>query len=160
MGLPYSKEIHAAFDQVTPLVAAGFEVLQTTKDIAILLAVIQVVTAITLVLILLALLGLLFSINEDLATERAHLVTPVMKWLASWVYKYGRIANWIIKISFTVGMVIAGWSIWQAMATGHNEPKLDEEQSEESKEDAPKDAEKDKKDAKDGKKEKCPMGIY
>lgn len=48
MGLPYSKQIHSAFDQVTPLVAAGFEVLRTTKNIAIFLACLQVFVALVL----------------------------------------------------------------------------------------------------------------
>ena len=41
MGLPYSKQINEAFDQVTPLVAEGFKVLETTKNISILLATMQ-----------------------------------------------------------------------------------------------------------------------
>jgi len=82
MGLPYSKQIHAAFDQVTPLVAAGFEVLQTTKNISILLAVIQVLTVVFLAMILTAMLGLLITMNPDMERERQELVTPIMKWLA------------------------------------------------------------------------------
>ena len=158
MGLPYSKQIHAAFDQVTPLVAAGFEVLQTTKNIAILLAVIQVITAITLLMILCALIALLFTVNEDLAEERAQLVTPAMKWLASWVFKYGRMANWIFRISFLVGAVIFAWWIWQGLIAGHEDPGAEGEESDESKEketeDSAKDDGKDKKDAKDEKAEK------
>jgi len=106
MGLPYSKQIRAAFDQVTPLVAAGFEVLQTTKDIAILLAVIQVITAIALIFILLALVALLFTVNPDLEEERAQLVTPFMKWLASWIFKYGRFAGYVVRIASAIGMVV------------------------------------------------------
>jgi hypothetical protein len=45
MGIPYSKQINIAFDQVAPLVAAGFVVLQTTRNITYLLAAIQVLTA-------------------------------------------------------------------------------------------------------------------
>lgn len=82
MGIPYSKQINAAFDQVTPLVAAGFEVLQTTKNISILLAVIQVLTVVFLALILVTLLGLLIAMNPDMEHERKELVTPVMKWMA------------------------------------------------------------------------------
>lgn len=66
MGIPYSRQINAAFDQVTPLVAAGFEVLRTTRDISILLAVIQVLTVIFLGLILVALVVLLYCVNPDL----------------------------------------------------------------------------------------------
>lgn len=51
MGIPYSKQINLAFDQVTPLVAAAFKVLQTTRNITYLLAAIQVLTAVFLGLI-------------------------------------------------------------------------------------------------------------
>lgn len=66
MGLPYSRQINAAFDQVTPLVAAGFKVLRTTRDISVLLAVIQVLTVILLSFILIALVLLVYSVNPDL----------------------------------------------------------------------------------------------
>ncbi|KAJ9617001.1 hypothetical protein H2200_000722 [Cladophialophora chaetospira] len=155
MGLPYSKQINAAFDQVTPLVQAGFEVLQTTKDIAVFLAVLQVVVAITLLLILLVLIALLFSVNPDLEKERAELVTPAMKWLASWVYKYGRVTSYVVRIGFAVGTVAFVWSMWQGLTTGHKDPPSEEEESDESKEKADEDASKDSgKDSKDTKDEK------
>jgi hypothetical protein len=66
MGIPYSRQINAAFEQVTPLVAAGFKVLRTTRDISILLAVIQVLTVVLLGLILLGLVALLYCVNPDL----------------------------------------------------------------------------------------------
>jgi len=66
MGIPYSRQINAAFEQVTPLVAAGFKVLRTTRDISILLAVIQVLTVILLGFILVALVLLLYCVNPDL----------------------------------------------------------------------------------------------
>jgi hypothetical protein len=66
MGIPYSRQINAAFEQVTPLVAAGFQVLRTTRDISILLAVIQVLTVFFLGLILVALFALLYCVNPDL----------------------------------------------------------------------------------------------
>lgn len=66
MGLPYSREINAAFEQVTPLVAAGFQVLRTTKNISILLAIIQVLTVLFLAMILFVLVLLLYSVNPDL----------------------------------------------------------------------------------------------
>lgn len=66
MGIPYSREINAAFEQVTPLVAAGFKVLRTMKDISILLAVIQVLTVLFLAMILFVLVLLLYSVNPDL----------------------------------------------------------------------------------------------
>ncbi len=87
---PYSREINAAFEQVTPLVAAGFEVLETTKNIAVALFVIQIITVVLLSLILLALVGLLFTINPDLEHERKLFVTPAMQWIASWsTSRYG-----------------------------------------------------------------------
>ena len=79
MGIPYSREINAAFSQVTPLVAAGYKVLRTTKNISILLAIIQVLTVFFLFLILVALLALLYSVNPDLEKEREQLVTPPLK---------------------------------------------------------------------------------
>lgn len=149
MGLPYSKQINAAFDQVTPLVAAGFEVLQTTKNIAILLAVIQIVVALTLILILLALLALLLSVNPDLSAEREQLVTPAMKWLASWVFKYGRITGWVIRFALVIGSVVLGWSVWQGLTTGHDDPKSgDGEEEEGSTDDKKDDASKDEKNGK------------
>jgi hypothetical protein len=66
MGIPYSRQINAAFEQVTPLVAAGYKVLQTTRDISILLAVIQVLTVVLLFGILLALVAVLYCVNPDL----------------------------------------------------------------------------------------------
>jgi hypothetical protein len=70
MGIPYSRQINAAFEQVTPLVAAGFKVLRTTRDISILLAVIQVLTVALLGLILLGLVALLYSVNPDLEVRK------------------------------------------------------------------------------------------
>ena len=91
MGIPYSKEINKAFDelnkaygQVTPLVEAAYEVLETTKNISLLLACIQVLTVILLALILLAMVGLLITMNPDLEEERREFVTPVARWLAGW----------------------------------------------------------------------------
>lgn len=66
MGIPYSREINAAFEQVTPLVAAGFEVLRTTKNISIILAIIQVLTVLFLGMILGALVVLIYVVNPDL----------------------------------------------------------------------------------------------
>jgi uncharacterized BrkB/YihY/UPF0761 family membrane protein len=72
MGIPYSRQINAAFEQVTPLVAAGFKVLRTTRDISILLAVIQVLTVLLLGLILLGLVALLYCVNPDLEVRYKH----------------------------------------------------------------------------------------
>ena len=84
MGIPYSREINAAFSQVTPLVQSAYEVLDTTKNIAVFLAYLQVLIAVTLLLILFCMIGLLFTLNPDLEKERQLLVTPVMKWIAGW----------------------------------------------------------------------------
>lgn len=85
MGIPYSKEINSALDQVAPLVAAGFVVLRTTKNISILLMILQILTVLLLGLLLLAAFGIILSVNPDLVAERKALVTPVMKWIAAWI---------------------------------------------------------------------------
>lgn len=72
MGIPYSRQINAAFEQVTPLVAAGFKVLRTTRDISILLAVIQVLTVALLGLILLGIVALAYCVNPDLEVRLLH----------------------------------------------------------------------------------------
>jgi TctA family transporter len=111
MGIPYSRQIHAAFDQVTPLVAAGFEVLQTTKNISILLAAIQVITVVILALILLAMLGLLITVNPDLHAERTAIVTPVVRWCACWVMPECE-ARWRLALSACVlfaALFVLGW---------------------------------------------------
>lgn len=115
MRLPYSKQINAAFDQVTPLVAAGYEVLQTTKNISILLAAIQVLTVLLLGLILLTLLALLISINPDLDRERQTLITPALKNITAaveWLQQFSRalrIVFWIVVIGMTVGGLAGIW---------------------------------------------------
>ena len=77
MGILFSQEIYGAVDQLTPLFAA----VQTTKNIFILLAAIQVIKAIILALILLAILALLVTVNPNLEDERAAVVTPAVKWI-------------------------------------------------------------------------------
>ena len=91
MGIPYSREINKAFEelnkaygQVTPLVAAAYDVLETTKNISLLLLGIQILTVTLLGLILLALIGVLITLNPDLEDERIEYVTPVVRWLAGW----------------------------------------------------------------------------
>ena len=127
MGIPYSRQIHAAFDQVTPLVAAGFEVLQTTKNISILLAAIQVITVVILALILLTMLALLITMNPDLEAERAAVVTPVVKWCACWVMPEcearGRLAVSIFVL-FVV-LFVASW-VWYSVATDVKEVAAEE----------------------------------
>lgn len=115
MGLPYSKQIHAAFDQVTPLVAAGYEVLQTTKNISILLAAIQVLTVLLLALILLTLIALLITVNPDLERERQVVVTPTIKWIADiaeWISQFGRafgVVFGVLMIGTTIGGLAGMW---------------------------------------------------
>ena len=70
MGIPYSRQINAAFEEVTPLVAAGYKILRTTRDVAILLATIQILTVFLLTAILLALIALLYSVNPALEVCR------------------------------------------------------------------------------------------
>lgn len=111
MGIPYSQEINHAFDQVTPLVASGFRVLETLKDISILAALIQVLICLLLSLILLEMLGLLITLNPDLEEERQAIVTPVVKWLASWV-KNWEDRKWLEAVLFVVlgGIVLGTWA--------------------------------------------------
>ncbi|KAI7209593.1 hypothetical protein KC333_g8650 [Hortaea werneckii] len=109
MGIPYSKEINQAFDQVAPLVAATLDVLQTSKNITYLLAAVQVLNAVLLLIAVVSLLGLLITVNPDLAEERRALVTPVVKHLASWVMPgsegrwYLRVVAWSVATVWLVG---------------------------------------------------------
>jgi hypothetical protein len=111
MGLPYSKQINSAFDQVTPLVAYGFRVLETSRDIAILVALIQVFTCLLLGWILLALLAILITVNPDLERERQAIVTPTMKWFASWV-RDPQDRKWLEVVLFVIlgGVVLGTWA--------------------------------------------------
>jgi hypothetical protein len=113
MGIPYSKQINLAFDHVTPLVAAGFKVLQTTRNITYLLAAIQVLTAVFLGLILIALFALIITVSPDLEYERQALVTPAVKWLADEIVLYGRwvkVGLWTVIIGSVIGSA-AGWYV-------------------------------------------------
>ncbi|RMY78876.1 hypothetical protein D0863_00414 [Hortaea werneckii] len=109
MGIPYSKEINQAFDQVAPLVAATLDVLQTSKNITYLLAAVQILNAVLLLVAVVSLLGLLITVNPDLAEERRALVTPVVKHLASWLMPgsegrwYLRVVAWSIATVWLVG---------------------------------------------------------
>jgi hypothetical protein len=106
MGIPYSREINAAFEQVTPLVAAGFKVLRTTKNISILLAIIQVLTVFFLFLILMALLFLLITVNPDLEHERNTIVTPALLWITQFS-PLGLVRS---VLSTTVGFAAMLWA--------------------------------------------------
>ncbi|KAF2825874.1 hypothetical protein CC86DRAFT_370743 [Ophiobolus disseminans] len=151
MGIPYSRQINAAFEQVTPLVAAGFKVLRTTRDISILLAVIQVLTVFFLFLILLALIAVLYCVNPDLEYERKYLVTPWLKTIA-------HITVWgIVKSVVWTGIVLAGtgWAVWklfimkQWVEDVEYEGNVDANEALENLEEG-----KKEKDGKDGEKEK------
>jgi hypothetical protein len=136
MGIPYSRQIHAAFDQVTPLVAAGFEVLQTTKNISILLAAIQVITVVILAMILLTMLALLITMNPDLEAERAAIVTPVVKWCACWAMPEcearGRVAMSVFVLLAVV--FVACW-VWFSVVTDVKEVAAEEAVATEQRED-------------------------
>ncbi|KAK4208760.1 hypothetical protein QBC37DRAFT_248552, partial [Rhypophila decipiens] len=110
MGIPYSKQINTAFDQVTPLVQTGFRVLDTIKNVSILVAVIQALNVLLLWLILLSLLGLLITVNPDLEAERQAVVTPVVEWIASWV-KHRHDRKWLEMLGFVVflGLMFGAW---------------------------------------------------
>jgi len=126
MGIPYSKQINAAFEQVTPLVAEGFQVLQTTKNISLALAVIQVLTVVFLALILVTLMGLLITTNPDLAHERQELVTPVVKWMAAWIIVLGhwKKSAMVVVIVLALGGVIGSLAgIWYTA----RDPTMNEE---------------------------------
>lgn len=127
MGIPYSRQIHAAFDQVTPLVAAGFEVLQTTKNISILLAAIQVITVIILALILLTMLALLITVNPDLQAERAALVTPVVRWCACWAMPECEVRGRVGVSLVVLGCVLfVGCWVWFSVVTDVKEVAAEE----------------------------------
>ncbi|KAI1848974.1 hypothetical protein JX265_001305 [Neoarthrinium moseri] len=122
MGIPYSKQINHAFDQVTPLVAAGFEVLKTTKNIAILLAFLQVFVALVLVLNFAALIGLLFVLNPETERERVEIVTPVLRWLGAWVLQYGSVVLGFLKVAIVLGTGGLGLMVWKGGIAGTRVP--------------------------------------
>lgn len=135
MGIPYSREIHQAFSQVTPLVACGFRVLETTRDISIIVACIQVLTCLLLGLNLLALLGLLISVNPDMELERQELVTPVMRWLTAG-FRYPEDRKFIKTLLVTIvgGMCLGAWAGFYSMqepASSASEERVIEEVSSE-----------------------------
>ncbi|KZM27289.1 hypothetical protein ST47_g1575 [Ascochyta rabiei] len=111
MGIPYSREINAAFEQVTPLVAAGFQVLRTTKNISIVLAVIQVLTVVFLGLILGALVVLIYCVNPDLEEERKALVSPLLKRMAH-VSLFSVVRTLITSAAVLGGVGYAAWRVF------------------------------------------------
>jgi len=133
MGIPYSKQINLAFDQVSPLVTRAAAVLETTKNISLLLALIQVLTVLLLSLIFIALLALLVSVNPDLEAERRALVTPVLRWCAAWVLELesrrflGLLAGVVVG-GIAVG---AGLGLW-AFRDGDGEVRIVEVEDDEA----------------------------
>lgn len=113
MGIPYSKQINAAFEQVTPLVAEGFEVLQTTRNITLLLAEIQVLTVVLLGFILMAIVMLLVTMNPELERERKALITPFLRWICSWFMTgAGKVRYGIMVVMLVLvvpGIIYAHW---------------------------------------------------
>lgn len=148
MGLPYSKQINSAFDQVTPLVAAGFEVLQTTKNVSILLATIQVLTALLLAVIAVTLAALLIAVNPDLDKERRTIVTPVMQWVACWLMPDCKPKGaWWALTSFVVAVLAClGATGWFSMSTNVNEQAPEESEGENGSSGKKEEADSSKKD--------------
>jgi hypothetical protein len=150
MGIPYSREINAAFEQVTPLVAAGFKVLRTTKNISILLAIIQVLTVFFLFLILLALLFLLITVNPDLDHERTTIVTPALRWITQFS-PWGLVRSILSTAVGFAAMLWAGYRLFLKDRDGiegegnEDADKALEGMDDKEKEKAKKEAEKKKK---------------
>ncbi|KAK5126949.1 hypothetical protein LTR85_008307 [Meristemomyces frigidus] len=115
MGIPYSKQINQAFEEVGPLVAATVDIVHTTKEISYLLAGIQVCTAIFQFITVLCLIGLLITINPDLTKERTELVTPLIQYMASWVMPgsegrwYLKILGWMLLLAWICGCAALAW---------------------------------------------------
>ncbi len=135
MGIPYSKQIHAAFDEVTPLVAAGFEVLRTSRNISLVLAAVQVLSLVLSTLTLVLLAAILVSVNPDLEKERRALVTPTAQWLSHWAMDMAGTKWWLQVGVCTVVLgcglgALAGWSVTRDITVtvvdkqheGHEEP--------------------------------------
>lgn len=122
MGIPYSRQINAAFEEVTPLVAAGFQVLRTSRNISFLLAIIQVINLLLLTTSVVLLIGLIISVNPDLEEERRNIVTPFVKWLVDWLIDRA----WLKVTVWTVltGSACGGYAGWYYMK---DTPEIDDE---------------------------------
>ena len=90
--------------------AAGFDVLRTSRNISILLAAIQIITVLLLSFIFVALFGLLITVSPDLEDERRAIVTPAVQWLSLWIID----RTWIKVLVWTlfVGCLIGGTGAW------------------------------------------------
>lgn len=122
MGIPYSRQIHSAFDQVTPLVAAGFEVLKTTKNIAILLACLQVLLTCVMVMQLATLVAVLVAVDPDLEAERRALVTPAARALVAAAMRWGAWAIAALKVGVVLGTAGLGILVWRGGIVGTRVP--------------------------------------
>ncbi|KAH7014525.1 uncharacterized protein B0I36DRAFT_50337 [Microdochium trichocladiopsis] len=112
MGIPYSKQINLAFDQVTPLVAEGFQVLDTTKNIAVVLLWLEILSALIIALNLVCLVAVLITLNPDLEEERRALVTPAVRWVARETWKVvGVLGRWWIAV-VVLGFGVYGLGLW------------------------------------------------
>ena len=118
MGIPYSREINKAFDelnvaygQVTPLIEAAYEVLETTKNISLLLLGIQVLTVILLAFILLALVGLMIVMNPEMDKERRELVTPTLRWVTGWMTMSHIGFGWFSAILVLFILIVLGITV-------------------------------------------------
>ena len=150
MGIPYSKEINHAFvelnkayGQVTPLIAAAYEVLETSKNISFMVAGIQVLNTLILSAILLCMIGLLINTNPDLDKERKELVTPVLIWITGWAAIGKKLIG--TAVTFVVAVMVAA-----VVFTKRDKGPMDSIEAdglaEEGKEDAEKLEDKEKKD--------------
>lgn len=109
MGVPFSKEIDQAFEQlgplvakghqvldsaslqITPLAVTGAQVLDTTRTIGIVLFWLQLLSALAVALNLICLVAVLITLNPDLEEERKTLVTPAVRWVV-------RMTRWAVKV--------------------------------------------------------------
>lgn len=120
MGIPYSKQINQAFEEVSPLVAATLDVMHTTQEVSYILAGIQVITAVFQFATVVGIIGLLITLNPDLAAERTALVTPIMRYLASWVMPgsegrwYLKTFGWMFGLVWFCGCAAVAWQSWSA----------------------------------------------
>ncbi|KXJ88011.1 hypothetical protein Micbo1qcDRAFT_178651 [Microdochium bolleyi] len=114
MGIPYSKEINHAFDQVTPLVAEGSQVLEKTKNIAVVLLWLEIASALIIALNLVCLLALLVTLNPDLEEERRTLVTPVVRWVAGSAAQAAGVLGrwWVVVVLGVLGVYGVGVWMW------------------------------------------------
>ncbi|KAF2646061.1 hypothetical protein P280DRAFT_464329 [Massarina eburnea CBS 473.64] len=114
MGVPYSREIDAAFLQVTPLVQQIAPLITTAKVVVVVIALVQVFVVGLLCAILGVLVAGVVCVNPDLERERRKLVTPAVKWLVRrtrWDLLRGLLFI-TIPVIFAVFLAVLGFSMW------------------------------------------------